>query len=45
MVQVSRELSGLFFYDDGALSSDWNRLFSGDVKGDGLNRRVIGLDK
>lgn len=32
-----------FFDDGGALSPDWDRLFSGDLKGDGLNRRVIGL--
>lgn len=34
-----------FFDDGGTLSPDWERLFSGDLKGDGLNRRVIGLEE
>ncbi|RAR13393.1 alpha-ketoglutarate-dependent sulfonate dioxygenase [Stemphylium lycopersici] len=32
-----------FFDDGGALRPDWDRLFSGELKGDGLNRRVIGV--
>ena len=32
-----------FFDDAGALSPDWDKLFSGELKGDGLNRRVIGV--
>jgi hypothetical protein len=33
-----------FFARSGSLSPDWDRLFSGELKGDGLNRRVIGLE-
>jgi hypothetical protein len=33
-----------FFDQSGALSPDWDRLFLGELKGDGLNKRVIGLE-